>query len=63
MVYGHCYHAPISSLSGKEKGKIGKTYRIKILSSACVFASWKGGLSEQSSYIRQPSDHMSDFES
>lgn len=33
------------------------------LNSECVLASWKGGFSAQSSYMRHPNDQMSDLES
>ena len=39
------------------------THLIKILNSLCVLASWNGGFSAQSSYMRHPRLQMSDLES
>lgn len=37
------------------------SHRINMLSSLCVLASWNGGFNAHISYIKQPSDQMSDL--
>ncbi len=61
MVYVHFYCAPHQRTNYHNPYHL--PYLIKMLNSACVFASWNGGLSAQSSYMRHPNDQMSDFES
>jgi hypothetical protein len=58
---GHYYL--INKQREREKEMQKRPYRIKMLNSECVLASWNGGLRAQSSYIRQPKDQIPDLES